>query len=68
MSLLLLGLVLIAHQSNHEVDILVATSHKVVKYMTKGFRQASLARAVEELRERGRRCDMAAARRLDSAI
>jgi len=53
--------VLIAHQSNHEV-------HKVVKYMTKGFRQASLARAVEELRERGRRCDMAAARRLDSAI
>ena len=60
--------VLIAHQSNHEVDILVATPHKVVKYMTKGFRQASLARAVEELRERGRRCNMAAARRLDSAI
>ena len=25
-------------------DILVATPHKVVKYMTKGFRQASLAR------------------------
>ena len=62
---------LIAHQSNHEVDILVATPHKVQlggEVHDEGLQAGVPGEGVEELRERGRRCDMAAARRLDSAI
>ena len=60
--------ILLATNFNHEVDLLAATPGKVVAYMTKGSRQESLARAAEELRRRGRRGDMAAARRLESAV
>ena len=60
--------IILATNSNHEVDLLAATPGKVVTYMAKGSRQESLARAVEELRRRGRVEDVAAARRLDSAI
>ena len=57
--------IILATSSNHEVDLLAATPGKVVEYLTKGSRQASLARAAEELRERG---NMAVARRLESAL
>ena len=60
--------VLLATSTNHEVDLLGATPGKVVSYMTKGSRQESLARAAKELKKRGRRGDMAAARRLESAV
>ena len=60
--------IMLATTTNHEVDLLAATPSKVVAYMAKGSRQESLARAVEELRRRGRVEDVAAARRLDSAI
>ena len=60
--------VILALRTNHEVDMLAATPSKVIAYMTKGSQQESLARAAAELRRRGRRSDMAAARRLDSAM
>ena len=60
--------VILATSTNHEIDLLAATPSKVVSYMTKGSRQESLAKAAKELRRRGRRGDMAAARRLESAV
>ena len=58
--------ILLALQANHEVDIVVATPHKLFKYMCKGTQQRSLSRAAAELRRRAG--GGAAARRVESAI
>ena len=60
--------VLMATLTNHEVDLITSTPATLVGYMTKGSGQRSLVAAVKELRRRGRRGDMAAARRLESAV
>jgi len=60
--------VLLATLTNHEVDLITSTPATLVGYMTKGSRQRSLVVAAKELRRRGRRGDMAAARRLESAV
>ena len=58
--------ILLALQANHEVDIVVATPDKLLKYICKGSKQRSLSRAAAELRRRAG--GGAAARRVESAI
>ena len=58
---------LLALQANMEIDLLASPS-AVARYATKGSRQLSLVRAVAELRRRGGREDLVAARRLQVAV